>query len=198
MSTAEPGLRERKKARTRAVIQQQALRLFREQGFPATTVEQVAAAAEVSPSTVFRYFPTKDDLAVLDDHLSLAAAITRTFEAQPAELTAVQALRATLRTTFGALPDADRAARIERDLAMLQVPELWAVNARLVRRGLRTLAELVARRVGREPQDPAVRAFTGAVLGVSVQALVDGSGAGTDPMAALDEALALLEAGLPL
>jgi AcrR family transcriptional regulator len=197
VSTAEPGLRERKKARTRVAIQQQALRLFREQGYAATTVEQVAAAAEVSPSTVFRYFPTKEDLAVLDDHLSLAAAITETFEAQPSGLTAMQALRATLRAAFEALPDPERAARIERDVALLQVPELWAVNARLVRRGLRTLAELVARRVGRDPQDPAVRAFTGAVLGVSIQALA-GPSTDADPMAALDEALALLEAGLPL
>ncbi|MDR4215793.1 helix-turn-helix transcriptional regulator, partial [Bacillus paralicheniformis] len=62
------GLRERKKTRTKTTIQQHALRLFKEQGYQATTVEQVAAAAEVAPSTVFRYFPTKEDLAVLDDY----------------------------------------------------------------------------------------------------------------------------------
>jgi AcrR family transcriptional regulator len=53
------GLRERKKAKTRATIRTEAFRLFRQQGFQATTVEQVAAAAEVSPATFFRYFPTK-------------------------------------------------------------------------------------------------------------------------------------------
>jgi hypothetical protein len=48
------GLRERKKAKTRAAIQEHALRLFRIQGYEATTIEQIADAAEVSPSTVFR------------------------------------------------------------------------------------------------------------------------------------------------
>ena len=47
----QPGLRERKKAKTRASIREHALRLFREQGYAATRVEQIAEAAEVSPAT---------------------------------------------------------------------------------------------------------------------------------------------------
>jgi AcrR family transcriptional regulator len=60
-------LRERKKVKTRAAIQQHALRLVREQRYEATTVEQIADAAEVSPSTFFRYFPTKKAVALYDD-----------------------------------------------------------------------------------------------------------------------------------
>jgi AcrR family transcriptional regulator len=60
--TQEPGLRERKKARTRRHVAETARRLFGERGFEAVTVAEVAAAAEVSEATVFNYFPNKEDL----------------------------------------------------------------------------------------------------------------------------------------
>ncbi len=48
------GLRERKKIKTKEAIQREALRLFKEQGYADTTIEQIAAAAEISPSTFFK------------------------------------------------------------------------------------------------------------------------------------------------
>lgn len=66
MTTFEPviaGLRERSKLRRRAAIQREAMRLFAERGYDATTIADVAEAAEVAPRTVSAYFPTKVDLA---------------------------------------------------------------------------------------------------------------------------------------
>src|ERR1700730_10682999 len=60
------GLRERKKQKTKEAIHRGALRLFQEQGYEETTIEQIAAAAEISPSTFFNYFPTKEDLVLYD------------------------------------------------------------------------------------------------------------------------------------
>src|SRR6202050_991002 len=91
------GLRERKKARTRASLREHALRLFRDQGYTATTVEQIAAAAEVSPSTFFRYFPTKEDLVLQDD---MDTRMAEAFARQPPELAPVAALRAAMREAW--------------------------------------------------------------------------------------------------
>jgi AcrR family transcriptional regulator len=56
------GLRERKKRATRAAIHHAALELFAAQGFAGTTIDEIAAAADVSRATVFTYFPTKEDI----------------------------------------------------------------------------------------------------------------------------------------
>ena len=103
---APTGLRERKKAQTRAAIQRHALRLFREAGYSATTMEQIAAAADVSPSTLYRYFPTKEDLILTDDYDPLLAAA---FRAQPPDLPILQAFRTAVARRHIQIPAADQA-----------------------------------------------------------------------------------------
>lgn len=192
------GLRERKKARTKTAIQQHALRLFREQGYAATTIEQIAEAAEVAPSTVFRYFPTKEDLADLTDYLPLLVNLAEAFDAQPADLGPVQALRHAIRAVFAGQSPAEHAARREREMLMLTVPELWATNLSSIPRAIRVVSELVARRTGRSADDAAVRNLSRAVCGMALAVLFDSlQSPQADVAAELDEALAHLEAGLP-
>jgi AcrR family transcriptional regulator len=74
----ETGLRERSKARRRAAITRAAYELFAERGYDATTVADIAEAAEVSPRTIAMYFPAKQDIAmsrVSDAVASLNAAM---------------------------------------------------------------------------------------------------------------------------
>jgi AcrR family transcriptional regulator len=62
MTTENPGLRERKKAKTRLAISNVATKMFIERGFDDVTVAEVAAAADVSVATIFNYFETKEEL----------------------------------------------------------------------------------------------------------------------------------------
>lgn len=188
------GLRERKKARTKFAIQQHAIRLFHEQGYAATTVEQVAEAAEVSPSTVFRYFPTKEDLVVTDEYDPI---IFAAFARQPSELTLIQAWRGALRDAIAELAAEDARTQRDRGLLLLTVPELWGATLHDTKKSLETMIRLSAERVGRSPDDPALRATVGAMLGVLLVAALDWA-KDPDPtmMAQLDRSLALLEDGL--
>lgn len=190
------GLRERKKARTRRLIQEHGLRLFREQGYDATTVQQIIDAADVSESTFFRYFPTKADVVLLDDFDPL---IVSSFLAQPAELGPIPALRASFRAAFGAMSDDETATMKERTELVVTVPELRAAMLDQLASAMRVLAELIAERAGRTASDMAVRTLTGAVVGVAVAvefALLDDPTA--DLASLLDEAMGHLEAGLQL
>jgi AcrR family transcriptional regulator len=190
------GLRERKKARTKAAIREHAMRLFQQQGYQATTVEQVAEAAEVSPSTFFRYFPTKEDVVLTDDYDPL---ILAAFRAQPAELSPVAALRAAMRAVFAGLPPEQVELERERQALIQSVPELRAAMLDGLRATIQLIAEAMAERVGRRPDEFAVRTFAGAVLGVVLASMFaaaeepDG-----DVFARVDDGLAQLEAGLPL
>lgn len=164
------GLRERKKARTRIAIQEHAIRLFREQGFGATTIEQIAEAAEVSPSTIFRYFPTKEALVTTDlvDPVIYAA-----FEKQPPELSLLDAWRNAMIESFDTLTPAQLDTERGRGMLTLSVPDLWAASLPNITRGLDVMTELSAKRLGREPNDPDVRHTVGALFGTLLVAALD-------------------------
>src|SRR5918994_3484374 len=163
------GLRERKKARTRAQIQRQALRLFGERGYGATTVAQIAEAAEVSESTFFRYFPTKEDVVLWDEFDPL---IFEAFKAQPAEFDPIRALRDAIRAVLVRTSPTEREHLRERVGLLLSVPPLRAALVDQLHGPMRLLAVAVAERTGGRPEDPAVRALGGALVGVGLSAML--------------------------
>jgi len=194
------GLRERKKARTRASLREHALRLFGEQGYHATTVEQIAAAAEVSPSTFFRYFPTKEDLVLQDD---MDTRMIEALERQPAGLGPVAAVRAASRELFGSYTAADLDL-IQQNMALtLSVPEVRARALDEFARTIAVVSEALAKRSGRPADDLAVRTIAGAIIGVIMSITMPWDGWSDrqtieETFGRVDTALGLLEAGLPL
>lgn len=190
------GLRERKKARTRAAIQDHALRLFIEQGYGETTVEQIADAAEVSQSTFFRYFPTKEETVLLD---RLDPLLIESFLRQPPEKSLLGAVRSAIIEVFAQLDPEESELERARQALIFSIPELRAKLVDQVVAGLAMLNEAVATRTGRQADDPAVRTWNGAVIGVVVAVFFGAQADGDrDFIGALDGALALLEQGLPL
>ena len=135
------GLRERKKARTRAALREHALRLFREKGYQNTTVEQIAAAAEVSPSTFFRYFPTKEDLVLQDD---MDTRMIEALERQPAGLSPITAVRGATREVLASYTAADLDLIRETTALTMTVPEVRARALDELARTIGVIAEAVA------------------------------------------------------
>jgi len=99
MPEDEPGLRERKKAKTRLSISHVATELFIKRGFDAVTVAEVAAAAEVSVATIFNYFETKEDL-FFDREGELIAAHCRFVRERKAGESVTEALRRAFRVAI--------------------------------------------------------------------------------------------------
>ncbi len=191
-----PGLRERKKLRTKAAIQIEAMRLFLDRGFEQTTIEDIADAAEISPSTFFNYFPTKEDVVFEDelDPLILAA-----FNAEPAGEKPITAIRKAMMRVFSQLtPEQDRIMR-QRMRLMASTPPLRAALLTQFSEMVDQVAALLATRAGRAPTDFAVRNLSGALLGVMMSALMAAAGDPNADLIALSErAMEHLEAGLPL
>ncbi len=165
-----PSLRERKKLRTRAAIQEHAVRLIDAQGYEATTVEQIAAAAEVSPATFFRYFKTKEDVVIEDDYDPLMVAA---LEHTPADLPPLRAFRHALRESFGQMPPDELDRILGRAKLIMSVPALRARSVDNMLATIDILSPPMARRLGRPEGDPAIRALVGAVIGAWLAVLMD-------------------------
>jgi AcrR family transcriptional regulator len=190
------GLRERKKQKTRESIQRTALRLFEKQGYEQTTIEQIAAAVEISPSTFFNYFPTKEDVVIYDAYDPIAI---RMFLERPKDEPLNVGVRQVLEG-LAAVFERDEHLILARGRLFMEVPEL---RARLWDEAERTqvmIAQLLAERTGRRPDDfelrVTARVVTGAMLEASLEWMRTNGRHGLVEL--LNRALDVLESGARL
>jgi AcrR family transcriptional regulator len=149
-----PGLRERKKQRTRDLIAATARRLFAERGFDRVTVAEIAREADVAEKTVYNYFPTKEDL-FYSRLEAFEEKLLDALRARPAGQTVVEAFRAFMlaqRGLHGKLDaEAARAARDElRTVTRIitESPALLAREQQVFDRYTESLARLLAAETG--------------------------------------------------
>ncbi len=185
------GLRDRKKIKTREAIRRAAMLLIAKNGYAHTTVEQIADAAEVSPSTFFRYFPCKEQVLIAND---LDRVTVDALARQPKDKPSLQAFRAALETTLATLSRDEWEFERDRQRLVLTIPELLAAQFDEYRRTVAMLAEAECVRLGRDADDLEVRVFFGALAG-GLMAVLDRPKNVAERM---KQALEFMEAGMPL
>jgi AcrR family transcriptional regulator len=201
-------LRDRKKAETRAALTWAALRLTVERGFGGVRVEEIAAAAGVSPRTFNNYFSSKAE-ALAARHLDRCLGIAEELRAAPADEPLWDAITRAVLARFG--PDATAAA----DPAPAEIAARWAdgvramlaepaVQGEMLRAGARAeagIAAAVAARTGTDPERDLYPALVAAAVLAATNAAVqhglrhDALSHVREPLA---EAFARLRAGLPV
>ncbi|MEU6910608.1 TetR family transcriptional regulator [Streptomyces coeruleorubidus] len=189
------GLRERKKIKTRKAIRAATYALIEQQGYDATTIEQIADRAEVSPSTVFRYFPTKEDIVITDEWDPVILAELR---ARPEDESWADVLRHVMRTALDlSLAEEPEVTRLRSRLGV----EVPAVRARMMESMAATgrlLREALAERSGLAPDSLELRVFAMSVMGglMEVSHYWAETGHRDDVRELVDRALDVLEHGL--
>src|SRR5262245_52076993 len=145
--SARTSMRERKRTRTRLMIQAEALRLFDEQGYGQTTVEEIADAAAISPRTFFRYFPSKEDVVLWDEYDPVVLDL---LAARPGDEPVAESFRAVTRESLGGLLQNDPDRLLSRIRLAYTVPELRARFLNEQARGIDEFARVVATERGTE------------------------------------------------
>ena len=161
------GLRERKKLKTRESIQREAMRLIEKQGYEKTTIEQIAAAVEISPSTFFNYFPSKEDVVLYDAYDPIFGKLL--LERPPDEPLSV-AIRHVLEEMAGIF-EGDRDIILARARLWLEEPVLRARLWEELERGQVFMSGLIAQRSGRDADDFEIRVTVMVVLMAAMEAM---------------------------
>ena len=190
MSTSEPatpthpafrgpaspeGLRPRKKLRTRVAIQDAAMELFAEQGFEATTVEEICARAEVSTTTFFRYFRSKGEV-FLEEHGRLLPALEEAIVERPGAESDLEAVRHAMQAIWIPNIDPDRTMRQTDAIATSHI--LRGVSYDIGQTWFEAIARALARRHDLPEADRAC--MLAARVSLSVFSLAMGAWRATD------------------
>jgi AcrR family transcriptional regulator len=188
-------LRERKRTRTRHMIQSEALRLFAERGYAQTTVDEIADAAAISPRTFFRYFPSKEDVVLWDEYDPLALELV---EARPDDEPLAETLREVIRETLAGLYRRDPERLLARVRLALSVPDLRARFLDAQTHGVELLAPLLAHKRRAPTEELHVRVVSSALLAAVFVALDlwERDGGKRDLLTLLDEATDALTEGM--
>ncbi|MER5351086.1 TetR family transcriptional regulator [Kitasatospora sp. NPDC002551] len=194
MLEAPLSLRERKKLKTRQAIRREAYRLIAEQGYENTTVDQIAAAAEVSPSTFFRYFATKEDLVLTDEY---DPAMIDALLARPSGEPFLHSCREAVIGLIRQLQEHEREELLVRMRLAKDVP---ALRARMIETGnepQRLYLSVLTRRAGLQEPTFEMRITAAAIGAATTEAVLhwaDGDGA-EDIADLVDRTFAILEDG---
>jgi AcrR family transcriptional regulator len=189
-------LRERKKLKTREAIQREAMRLIKKQGYEQTTVEQIAAAVEISPSTFFNYFPSKEDVVLYDAYDPVIISLMS--ERPPGEPLSVS-LRNVLEA-MGGIFERDREIILARGRLWFEVPALRGRLWEELEKAQVLMSAFIAQRSGRDPEDFEVRVTVTIVVAAALEAVRewlrrDGKGSFVE---VVNQALDLVDAGARL
>ncbi|MFF5259081.1 TetR family transcriptional regulator [Actinomadura viridis] len=203
--TPPAGRRERKKQRTREALVDAAFRLFSEKGFDATTVEEIADAVDVSSRTFFRYFASKEDVALTfqeEQHDAMLAELA----ARPADEPVLTALRRTAVTIAKACESGEMGMDPERFQCMMTLtadsPTLLAGSLEHAQKKQLHVTRAVAARMGADPAtDLRPHVVASAVLAAfraAADVVTSGAMGYTALSDAVDDAFAILEEGVNL
>jgi len=194
VTTDQIPLRQRKKERARLAIQAAALELFEEQGFDNTTVEQIAAVAEVSPSTVYRYFTTKDETVFWDpwDPVLVAALNGRPPDEQP-----IDSLMAAIEELWPLVASEESTFRRRVRLIMSE-PALRSHMGDHFESGVDMVVGVLAARSGRDANDLELRVVVNTFVSALVVAMTAWGRDGGDLLELATRAMAVLSTGARL
>jgi AcrR family transcriptional regulator len=195
------GLRERKKYETYRTLAVAAVELIAERGLDAVTVEDIAAAADVSVRTFFNYFASKEDAVVLayPDHRERAERAVERFLAQPAGLSTWDALVAVMREEITVVGENPR-EWLARITAIKKNPALFHRALTMNAEQVEPLTAAIARRTGCDPAGmfpSLLLAVVGGAMNAAMMRWHERGGVDTTVAVLFDEAVASVAAGLP-